>query len=139
MNVDGVRRYCLSFAGTSEGLQWGECLLFRVGEKIFVNITLADTPPRIWLKCTPERCSELLEIEGARRAPYLGKHNWVELERIDLLADEEMRALIKESYENVRSKLPRRIRDELEKEKQTPRRAQARLRMTKKQKAVRRS
>ena len=102
MNLDSLRAHCLSFPGASEGLQWGECLLFRVANKIFVNVTLADTPPRVWVKCTPGRCAELLEIEGIRRAPYIGKHDWVELERMDLLRDAEMREVIAESYRNIR-------------------------------------
>ena len=120
MNIDSLRAYCLSFPGATEGLQWGECLLFRVANKIFVNVTLADTPPRIWLKCTPERCTELLEIEGIRRAPYIGKHGWVELERVDLLPDAEMRALIAESYQNIRSKLPRTVQAKLDGAKRVP-------------------
>ena len=121
MNLDSLRECCLSFPGASEGLQWGECLLFRVANKIFVNVTLADTPPRVWVKCTPGRCAELLEIEGIRRAPYIGKHDWVELERMDLLRDAEMREVIAESYQNIRSKLPRSVQAKLE-EKQIPRR-----------------
>ncbi len=101
MDLNSLRAHCLSFPGASEGLQWGECLLFRVANKIFVNVTLADTPPRVWVKCTPGRCTELLEIEGIRRAPYIGKHDWVELERMDLLRDAEMRELIAESYQNI--------------------------------------
>ena len=120
MNIESLRKYSQSFPGATEGLQWGECLLFRVAKKIFVNVTLADTPPRIWLKCTPERCAGLLEIEGIRRAPYIGKHNWVELERMDLLPDAELRALIAESYQNIRSKLPRSLQAKLDRAKPAP-------------------
>jgi predicted DNA-binding protein (MmcQ/YjbR family) len=133
MDLDSIRAFCLSFPGASEGLQWGECLLFRVEKKIFVNVTLADTPPRVWVKCTPERCAELLEIEGIHRAPYIGKHDWVELERMDLLRDAEMREVIEESYQNIRSKLPRSVQATLG-DKQIPRRVKARLTITKKKK-----
>ena len=133
MQIESLRKYCLSFPGASEGLQWGECLLFRVANKIFVNVTLADTPPRAWVKCTPGRCAELLEIEGIRRAPYIGKHDWVELERLDLLPDDEMRELITESYQNIRSKLPRSVQANLGVER-IPLRVKTRPGMTKKKK-----
>ena len=133
MDLDSIRAFCLSFPGASEGLQWGECLLFRVANKIFVNVTLADTPPRVWVKCTPERCAELLEIEGIHRAPYIGKHDWVELERMDLLPDAEMREVIAESYQNIRSKLPRRVQAKLE-EKRIPLQVKSRPGITKKKK-----
>jgi predicted DNA-binding protein (MmcQ/YjbR family) len=87
----------------------------------------------VWVKCTPERCAELLEIEGIRRAPYIGKHDWVELERMDLLRDDEMREVIAESYQNIRSKLPRSVQAKLG-EKQIPRRVKTRLTITKKKK-----
>ena len=133
MVIESLRKFCLSFPGASEGLQWGECLLFRVANKIFVNVTLADTPPRVWVKCTPERCAELLEIEGIRRAPYIGKHDWVELERMDLVRDGEMRELIAESYRNIRSKLPRTVQATLG-EKRIPLRVKTRPGITKKKK-----
>ena len=133
MDIESLREFCLSFPGASEGLQWGECLLFRVAKKIFVNVTLADTPPRVWVKCTPERCAELLEIEGIHRAPYIGKPDWVELERMDLLRDAEMREVIAESYQNIRSKLPRSVQAKLG-EKQIPLRVKTRPAMTKKKK-----
>ena len=37
MDVDTVRRYCLSFPQATEGIQWGHDLLFRVGGKIFAQ------------------------------------------------------------------------------------------------------
>ncbi len=113
MDVDAIREYCLSFPGATEDLQWGECLLFRVAKKIFVNVILAEVPPRIWVKCTPERHTEVLEIEGISRAPYLGRYHWVELESADVVDASELRRLIAESYENVRSRLPRRQREAL--------------------------
>ncbi|MGI9100823.1 MAG: MmcQ/YjbR family DNA-binding protein [Terriglobales bacterium] len=121
MDLDNLRAYCLSFAGTSEGLQWGDALLFRVANKIFVTVSLGDVPPRFTVKCTPERCAEMLEVDGIRRAPYVGKHGWVEVKRIDLLPDEEMRELIAASYENVRRKLPKTLQAKLDGERQSGR------------------
>ena len=120
MDLDELRRYCLSFPGASEGLQWGDNLLFRVGRKIFAIASLSSVPQALTLKCTPERCAELLEIEGIRRAPYIGKHHWVELERVDLLPDDEMRELIAESYQNIRRRLPRSVQAKLGGTKREP-------------------
>jgi predicted DNA-binding protein (MmcQ/YjbR family) len=87
------------------------------------------------VKCTPGRCAELLEIEGLRRAPYIGKHDCVELERMDLLRDAEMREVIAESYQNIRSKLPRSMQAKLEeKEQRVPHRVKRRKSEAKSQK-----
>ena len=113
MNLESVRAYCLSLPGATEGLQWGDDLLFRVGNKIFASVPLSGVPQTLTLKSTPQRCAELLEIEGITRAAYVGRYDFITLERLDLLPDAEMKALIAESYENVRSKLPAKIREGL--------------------------
>jgi predicted DNA-binding protein (MmcQ/YjbR family) len=133
MNLDSLRKFCLSFPGASEGLQWGDDLLFRVGNRIFASVWLGSVPQRMSVKCTPDRCAELLEIEGIARAPYVGRYDWVMVERLDLLRDAEMRELIAESYQNIRSKLPRSVQAKLG-EKQIPPRVKSRSGMTKKEK-----
>ena len=121
MNLDSLRAYCLSFPGATEGLQWGDDLLFRVGNKIFVSVSLGSVPQCMTVKSAPERCAELLEIEGITRAAYVGRYDFLTLERLDLLPAAEMRQLIAESYENVRSKLPRAVRAKLDGQQKVPR------------------
>jgi hypothetical protein len=62
----------------------------------------------------------------------------VELERMDLLRDDEMREVIAESYQNIRSKLPRCVQAKLG-DRQIPRRVKTSLPMTKKKKGARQS
>jgi predicted DNA-binding protein (MmcQ/YjbR family) len=101
MNVDSVRGYCLSFPQARETLQWGETLCFKVAGKIFAMLSLASVPPSLCFKCAPERFSELCEQEGIRPAPYVGRYKWVLLERLDVLSDEEIEDLIRQSHELV--------------------------------------
>jgi predicted DNA-binding protein (MmcQ/YjbR family) len=119
MDLESVRKFCLSFPGATEGLQWGDDLLVRVGNKIFVSVWLGSAPQRMTVKCTKERCAELLEVEGITRAPYVGRYDWVMLERLDLLHDNEIRELIAESYRNVMSKLPARVRQQVQEKNQS--------------------
>jgi len=118
VDLGSIRAYCKAFPGATEGLQWGDDLLFRIGNKIFVTVSLSSVPQCMSVKSTPERCAELLEIEGITRAPYVGRYDWVMLQRLDLLPDAEMRELIAASYHNIRSKLPRSIQAKLEGKKQ---------------------
>jgi predicted DNA-binding protein (MmcQ/YjbR family) len=104
MNVDSLRKYCLSFPQAKEKLQWGENLCFKVRGKIFAILNLGAVPPSICLKCNPEKFGELTEIEGIVPAPYLGRYKWVLAESLDLMHDEEWEALVGESYEMVRAK-----------------------------------
>jgi predicted DNA-binding protein (MmcQ/YjbR family) len=36
MNVDAIREYCLSFPESTENIQWGDDLCFKVRGKMFV-------------------------------------------------------------------------------------------------------
>jgi predicted DNA-binding protein (MmcQ/YjbR family) len=101
MNVDSVRDYCLSFPQARESLQWGEDLCFKVAGKIFAVLSLDSVPPSLCFKCTPEKFVELCEQEGIRPAPYVGRYKWVLLDRLDVLRDEELEDLIRQSYEMV--------------------------------------
>ena len=108
MNIDAIREYCLSFPDATEGLQWGDDLLFRVRAKIFVSVPLdAAAPVRITFKTTPEKILELLEIEGVERAAYVGRYNWVSLQRFDVLPWTELKDLIRQSYQLVVARAPK--------------------------------
>jgi|SRR5579871_1267864 len=113
MNVNAIRSHCLSFPHSTEKLQWGETLCFKVqGEakrkaeaKIFALMNLDAVPPGLCVKCSPERFAELTEIEGIVPAPYLGRYKWVLLENLDVLPARDIEDLIAESYEMVASKI----------------------------------
>ncbi|HEX8811970.1 MAG TPA: MmcQ/YjbR family DNA-binding protein [Terracidiphilus sp.] len=78
--------------------------------KIFATLSLGSVPPTLCLKCTPEKFSELCEQEGIRPAPYVGRYKWVLLERLDALRDEELKDLIRQSYEMVSAKTRPKVR-----------------------------
>ena len=104
MNVDSIRAYCISFPHATENLQWGDDLCFKVGDKIFAIVSLDN--PRLCFKCTPETFAELIEREDIHPAPYVGRYKWVMLDRLDALGSEELKDLIRKSYEMVAAKLP---------------------------------
>jgi predicted DNA-binding protein (MmcQ/YjbR family) len=106
MNVDSIRAYCLAFPRATEKLQWGEDLCFKVGGKIFMIIGLDSL--KLCFKCTPDSFAELVEREDIRPAPYVARYKWVMLDRLDALADAELRSLIAKSYEMVAAKAPKR-------------------------------
>jgi predicted DNA-binding protein (MmcQ/YjbR family) len=104
MDATAIRRYCLSFPHATENLQWGDELCFKVGGKIFAMLGLDSLPQRMCIKCTPETFAELCELEDVRPAPYVGRYQWVMLDRLDALPDHELQDLIQQSYQMVRSK-----------------------------------
>jgi len=107
MNVDSIRAYCLSFPDSTEKLQWGDALCFKVRTKMFAVLGLDRV--RLTFKCTAESFAELIEREDIRPAPYLGHRNWVMLDRLDALPQEELRDAIWQSYEMVVAKAPKAV------------------------------
>lgn len=109
MDVESLRRYCLSFPHATENLQWGDDLCFKVGGKIFAVVSLGSVPQGMSLKCTPERFAELVEQDGIIPAPYVGRYKWVLLQRLDVLPQKELKELIQQSYQmvSVKAKIKR--------------------------------
>jgi predicted DNA-binding protein (MmcQ/YjbR family) len=109
MKIDQLRKLCLSFPGTTEQIQWGDDLLFKVGGKMFAVTRLE--PAKVWLslKANPENFAELTERPGVIPAPYLARAKWIALESPDAVPDAELAQFLRESYELVRAKLPRKI------------------------------
>ncbi|MGB6875896.1 MAG: MmcQ/YjbR family DNA-binding protein [Candidatus Acidiferrales bacterium] len=110
MNIDWVRKYCMQMPHTTEPLQWGDDLVFKIGGKIFAVLVLE--PTRVWLsfKCTPEEFAELTERAGIIPAPYLARYYWVALETYEALSPSELEWLLRDSYQMVLEKLPRKTR-----------------------------
>jgi len=115
MDIESVRSFCLSLPNTDEKVQWGNDLLFRIGEKMFAVAALEPSHGvALSFKCTPETFAELTERDGIIPAPYMARHHWVGLERFDALPDRELKPLLTNSYRLVMEKLPKKLRAELE-------------------------
>src|SRR5271170_5774428 len=80
MDIDWLRKYCLSLPHTTEQVQWEDNLVFKVGGKMYAVAALE--PGRHWLslKCSPEDFADLIERPGIFPAPYLACAHWVALE-----------------------------------------------------------
>ena len=64
MDIDALRRLCLSFPGATEQVQWGSDLLFKVCGKMFAVTPLEPAPVWLSLKVTPDNFVELTERPG---------------------------------------------------------------------------
>ena len=114
MNIEKVREFCLSLPAATEDVKWGNDLTLCIGGKMFAVLNLAEgQQTTVSFKCTPENFAELIEREGVIPAPYVARYHWVSLERFDALEEKELKNLIKNSYEMVLEKLPRKIKTQL--------------------------
>jgi predicted DNA-binding protein (MmcQ/YjbR family) len=111
MSLDLVRRCCRSYPHVTESVQWGDNLVFKVAGKIFAIASLE--PADVWLsfKCDPEDFAALAERPGIIPAPYLARAHWVALETEDALTAKELKQRLRNSYDLVFAKLPKKTRD----------------------------
>src|SRR6202040_2636328 len=117
MNIDQLRKVCLGFPGATEQTVWEGDLTFKVANKMFAHTVLEVAPVWLSFKASPENFAELTERAGIIPAPYLARAQWVALEKKDALPLDELTALLRESYELVVAKLPKKIRESLVSEK----------------------
>lgn len=116
MNIDWVRKHCLSLPHTTEEILWGDDLVFKIGGKMYAVVVLApDHKVVMSFKCTPEVFAELVERPGIIPAPYSARSHWVALEREDALPRPEIKNLISRSYELVVARLPKKTQAALRK------------------------
>ncbi len=106
MDIESVRKFCLSLPHVTEGVQWENDLLMRIGNKMFCVLSLEPASDHCMsFKCSPEKFAELVEQEGVMPAPYVARYHWVALERFDVLPERELKSLLTTAYELVRDKL----------------------------------
>jgi predicted DNA-binding protein (MmcQ/YjbR family) len=121
MDIDRLRKLCLSFPGATEHVQWEDDLVFKVGGKMFAVTPLE--PARLWLslKADPQEFSDLTERPGIIPAPYLARAKWIAIESPQSLPQSEVAALLRKSYDLVVDKLSRKVRTTLTASKRLPR------------------
>jgi predicted DNA-binding protein (MmcQ/YjbR family) len=113
MDVEWLRRLCLSFPGATEQIQWGSDLLFKVAGKMFAVTPLEPAPVWLSFKASPENFAELTERPSIIPAPYLARAQWVALENKDALSPDELARLLRDSYDMIWAKLPQKTRNSL--------------------------
>ncbi|HTQ58391.1 MAG TPA: MmcQ/YjbR family DNA-binding protein [Bryobacteraceae bacterium] len=109
MNIEWVRRYCMSLPQAAETVQWNS-LVFKIAGKIFAILALEPANTWLSLKCTPAEFADLTERPGIIQAPYLARNQWVALETEDALTPAEIKRLLRGSYTLVVEKLPKKTR-----------------------------
>src|SRR4051794_28004838 len=113
MSVELVRKIAMSLPNVTEEIQWEDHLLFKIGGKMFAITTLGPEGVRLSVKSTPEKFYELTEIPGVIPAPYMARNYWVALEEWEAIRRNEMEELIRQSYDLVFAKLPKKTQAQL--------------------------
>ncbi len=103
MNLEQLRKYCLSKDGVTEGFPFGsETLVFKVMEKIFA-ITSLNNSLSVNLKCDPELAIEFRERynEAVEPGYHMNKKHWNTVNFEGRIPDKELLKMVDHSYELV--------------------------------------
>ncbi len=105
MNLEWLRAHCLSLGHTTEQIQWGNTLLFKIGGNMYAATDADNVDAGISFKVSPEEYEELVERPGLIPAPYLARAKWVALEYEDAMPRAELKTRLTRSYELVKAGL----------------------------------
>lgn len=129
MDVERARALLLSLPDVVETMQWGDNLVFWVGDKaiggkMFALVNLSGGAHGvISYAAGAERFAELVEQDGLFPAPYMARIFWVAAERWDVMRNAAWEAELRAARELVFAKLPKKVKDALA----LPERARAKL------------
>ena len=79
MNVEEIREYAIQKNGVEEGFPFGQdTLVFKVNNKMFLLISLDETPVSFNVKCNPDKALELREMYPENILPgyHMNKKHW---------------------------------------------------------------
>lgn len=111
MNVEEFRDYCLSLPDVTEATPFEKfsrgkytILVFYINSHMFCYFNI-DEFSNITIKCDPTKIVELKEMYQAVCEPFNGdKRYWISVQPNLDLSDENLKALVRQSYEIVKSK-----------------------------------
>ncbi|WP_242919015.1 MmcQ/YjbR family DNA-binding protein [Pontibacter liquoris] len=112
MDIEKLRECCLQLPGVSEDIKWGADLCFSVAGKMFC-VTSLEAPHAVSFKVREEEFDELSSSPQVIPAPYMARNKWVQVQEWGRLSMQEWESYVKQSYELVRSKLPKKIQHQL--------------------------
>jgi predicted DNA-binding protein (MmcQ/YjbR family) len=115
MDLEWLRKECLSLPHTTEHVVWEDHLVFKLGGKMYALTSFE--PPGAWLalKCTDDDFAELVERPDIIPSPYLARAKWISVKTNRALVPNEVKRLLRQSYDLVWAKLPKKTRASLEK------------------------
>lgn len=117
MNVEELREYCLSLPHTKENLPWTEprynmLATFTICDKWFCLVDLDQK--FIDVKCAPDVIEEMqCKYEGAFPAWHMNKEHWLGVKLDSDIPDSIIQTLLKDGYDLIVSKLPKKTREEI--------------------------
>ena len=104
MNIESIREWALLKEGVTEGFPFGEgVLVFKVKGKIFLLLSLDETPLTFNVKCDPDDAIELREQYPDHVLPgyHMNKKHWNTAVVDGILNSKVIKEMIDDSYKLI--------------------------------------
>ena len=102
---------CESMPGAEETHPFGpESTVYKVAGKMFALISAGNGSLGVNLKIPPEDGEALRQVEGITAGWHMNKKHWITVDFVEALDPALLTELIEDSYEIVRSALPKKTR-----------------------------
>lgn len=112
INIGIIRNICNSLPAVTEDIKWGNDLCFNIAGKMFCVISL-EIPIKVSIKAPDVDFDELSSRHGIIPAPYVARHKWILVENVNIFDPGKWEFYIKQSYNLVKAKLPKKKVGEL--------------------------
>lgn len=114
MDIGDLQSICKKFKGVTEDIKWEHHLCFNVGSKMFLMTSPDQVPCSAVFKVSDEEFDEIIQQPGFSASAYIGRYKWISLDDISRLSKQEWEHYLRQSYELVASRLPKKLRKKLE-------------------------
>ncbi|MBU1049698.1 MmcQ/YjbR family DNA-binding protein [Candidatus Bipolaricaulota bacterium] len=116
MTFEQAHEYLLSQPGAIEDRPFGsEVPVYKIGGKMFAYASPNNVPPSITIKLDPLLGQMLRSTyEAVKPGYHMNKEHWNTIALDGSILEDELLSWIDEAYMLVRSKLPKRIREQLQ-------------------------
>jgi predicted DNA-binding protein (MmcQ/YjbR family) len=101
-----IEKTCLSLDKTTVDVKWKIDCCFSISAKMYC-VAVMQEPFAFSFKVTPDEYEHLIQIPGIISAPYVGRYKWVLCQENHPLTNEQVEYFIKQSYDLVKAKLPK--------------------------------
>ena len=115
MNIETLRDYCLDKPYAEEGFPFGpETLVFKVGSKLFLLVSLDSPDFRFNVKCHPDRIEQLrADFDCVQPGFHQNKKHWNTIVPDGSVSNKQLQDWIDESYDLIFETLSRKVREGL--------------------------
>jgi predicted DNA-binding protein (MmcQ/YjbR family) len=114
MDAERSREFLRTLQHVVETEQWGALVFWTgdkaIGGKMFALVNLeADAHGVASFAAGPERFAELVEVEGLKPAPYMGRIFWVAADTWGALRNAEWESELRAAHASTLAKLPKKV------------------------------